>query len=117
MITPNAEARTTPTSSTRASLLTTQTWVLPTATLVFLAYLAFVIVGRLFAHLPFVVVLLPILPSFLLTWFALAVALTDIVSRPSFTTAAKIRWAAIIALFNVLAFLPYWLFVVRPGRK
>jgi len=59
-----------------------------------------------------------LLPSFFLTVLALMVALADLLERPAeqFGFGGRLFWVILIALFNVLAFLPYWVFVARHRR-
>lgn len=70
-------------------------------------------------HLPVWLVLCGALPSFVFTWLALAVSLNDLLSRPAsqLSSGRRMLWLVLIALLNVLAFLPYWLFVARFPRE
>ncbi|MCX7624078.1 MAG: hypothetical protein RMK01_05895 [Thermomicrobium sp.] len=95
-----------------------QTWLLPLATATFLVFLGGSLwlvagLGR-----PFWIVLLLLPPSFVLTTLALAVALADLFERPShrFPFGGRLVWLVLVAGLNVLAFFPYWIFVVRRSR-
>jgi len=91
------------------------TWVLPLATSVFVLYVAGAFTGGLVFGLPLWVLLLPSLPSLLITWIALVVALVDATSRPAdqLSDSARLAWLLALAVLNVLAFLPYWIVVAR----
>lgn len=91
------------------------TWVLPVATSVFVFYVAGAFAGGIVYDLPLWVLLLPSVPSLLITWVALVVALVDATSRPSdqLSDSSRLAWLMALAFLNVLAFLPYWLAVAR----
>mgnify|MGYP000221113544 CR=1 FL=1 len=95
--------------------LTRQTWLLPLATAAFLFFVAGSILFIAVLRFPPWVIAFLFLPSFLLTVSALAVALADLLERPrdEFRVGGRMVWVVLIALFNVLAFLPYWLCVAR----
>lgn len=91
------------------------TWILPVATIAFVAYVAGALVGGIRYDLPIWLVLLPSIPSLVITWIALVVALVDVTGRPAsqLSDSARLAWLVVLALLNVLAFLPYWLVVAR----
>jgi hypothetical protein len=91
------------------------TWVLPLATGVFVLYVAGAFAGGIVFGFPLWALLLPILPSLLLTWLALVVALVDATSRPAdqLSDRSRLVWLLALAFLNVLVFLPYWLAVAR----
>jgi hypothetical protein len=91
------------------------TWLLPTATLTFIGYLSYAIVGALVLELPVWLILIPSLPAVVLTWLALIVAFVDVSRRPKtqISEEARMVWLLMLALLNILAVLPYWLIVIR----
>lgn len=88
---------------------------LPVATIVFVVYVAGALAGGILYDLPIWVLILPSVPSLLVTWIALIVALVDVTSRPAtqISESARLAWLIALAFLNVLAFLPYWLVVAR----
>jgi len=95
--------------------LTQRTWLLPLATATFLVFVGGSVLLVAVLQAPAWVIGLLLLPSFLMTTGALAVALADLLERPSerFRFGGRLLWVILIAIFNVLAFLPYWLCVAR----
>ena len=95
--------------------LATLTWLLPTATIVFFAYLVLAIIGGTMLDFPVWLIVVGSLPPLVLTWLALVVAFVDAVRRPRTELPEQVRvvWLVLLAVLNVLALLPYWLFVVR----
>ena len=91
------------------------TWILPVATIVFVLYVAGALAGGVLYDLPLWLLLLPSVPSLLITWIALIVALVDVTSRPAeqLSESSRLVWLMVLAFLNVLAFLPYWLVVAR----
>lgn len=91
------------------------TWMLPIATIVFVLYVAGALAGGVLYDLPLWLLLLPSVPSLLITWIALIVALVDVTSRPAtqLSEGSRLAWLMALAFLNVLAFLPYWLAVAR----
>lgn len=91
------------------------TWLLPAATIVFVLYVVGGIAGARMFGVPIVAILLLSLPPMILTWLALIVALVDVTQRPKgeFSEEARLIWLLLLALLNVLAFIPYWLLVIR----
>lgn len=91
------------------------TWMLPIATIVFVFYVAGALAGGVLYDLPLWLLLLPSVPSLLITWIALIVALVDVTSRPAtqLSEGSRLAWLMALAFLNVLAFLPYWLAVAR----
>ncbi len=92
------------------------TWLLPVATATFLVFVAgsVYLIGQL--GLTPLLLLVLLLPSFVTTTLALIVALSDLLQRPAerYPLGGRWFWIALVVGLNVLAFLPYWLFVVRP---
>ncbi|MCX2726324.1 hypothetical protein OO015_02305 [Thermomicrobium sp. 4228-Ro] len=88
---------------------------MPLATATFLLFVAGSILFIAVLRFPPWVIAFLLPPSFVLTVSALAVALADLLERPrdEFRFGARMVWVVLIALFNVLAFLPYWLCVAR----
>ena len=95
--------------------LSSLTWLLPVATLIFVAYITFALVGGLVFDLPIWLVLVPILPAVVITMLAMVVALLDVTKRPrtDLSQEAQMVWLLTLVLLNLLALLPYWLIVVR----
>jgi len=91
------------------------TWMLPVATIVFVLYVVGALASGVLYDLPLWLLLLPSVPSLLVTWIALIVALVDVTSRPAtqLSEGARLAWLMVLAFLNVLAFLPYWLAVAR----
>jgi hypothetical protein len=91
------------------------TWMLPVATIVFVLYVVGALAGGILYDLPLWLLLLSSVPSLLVTWIALIVALVDVTSRPAtqLSEGARLAWLMVLAFLNVLAFLPYWLAVAR----
>lgn len=91
------------------------TWLLPLAPIVFILYIAYLVAGIVSLDLSIWLLLLPSLPAVVLTWLALIVAFVDVSRRPKaeISDEARMVWILLLALLNVLALLPYWLFVVR----
>ncbi len=100
---------------TLAQAIAGLTWMLPVATIVFVVYVAGALAGGILYDLPIWVLILPSVPSLLVTWVALIVALVDVTSRPAtqLSESARLAWLIALAFLNVLAFLPYWLAVAR----
>ncbi|MCM8748565.1 hypothetical protein NET02_05355 [Thermomicrobiaceae bacterium CFH 74404] len=100
---------------TLAQAIAGLTWMLPVATIVFVVYVAGALAGGILYDLPIWVLILPSVPSLLVTWIALIVALVDVTSRPAtqLSESARLAWLIALAFLNVLAFLPYWLVVAR----
>gem|GEM_PF-921230 len=100
---------------TLAQAIAGLTWMLPVATIVFVVYVAGALAGGILYDLPIWVLILPSVPSLLVTWIALIVALVDVTSRPAtqISESARLAWLIALAFLNVLAFLPYWLAVAR----
>lgn len=98
-------------------VLSEQTWLLPVATATFVLFVGGPIVAvLLFSATPWLIVPF-LLPSFIVTWLGLVVALADLLQRPAHLfPGGRTLWLIMIALFNVVAFLPYWLFVARRPR-
>ncbi|MFN3336415.1 MAG: hypothetical protein ACK42I_02805, partial [Thermomicrobium sp.] len=96
------------------AVLIEQTWLLPVATATFVLFVAGPVAAvLLFSVTPWLIVPF-LLPSFVVTWLGLAVALADLLQRPAHLfPGGRALWLVMIALFNVVAFLPYWLFVAR----
>ena len=94
--------------------LTRQTWLLPVATATFVLFVAGSIAAvTRWSVAPWIIPLLAV-PSLIVTWFALAVALADLLKRPAHRfPGGRWLWILLIALLNVVAFLPYWLLVAR----
>ncbi len=92
------------------------TWLLPVATATFLVFVAGSVysIGQLGLTPLWLFVLL--LPSFVATTLALMVALSDLLQRPAerYPLGGRWFWVVLVVGLNVLAFLPYWLFVMRP---
>jgi hypothetical protein len=84
----------------------------PTAT--FVLFVAGSIAAvTMWSDAPWIIPLLAV-PSLIVTWFALAVALADLMRRPAHRfPGGRWLWLLLIALLNVVAFLPYWLLVAR----
>lgn len=78
-------------------------------------YVAGALAGGVLYDLPLWLLLLPSVPSLLVTWIALIVALVDVTSRPTtqLSEGSRLAWLMALAFLNVLAFLPYWLAVAR----
>ncbi len=91
------------------------TWLLPTAVGIFVVYLAAAIVGGTVLGAPIWLILIGSFPAVGITWVAMVVALLDASKRPKaqMTDDARIVWLLILCILNVLALLPYWIFVVR----
>jgi hypothetical protein len=91
-----------------------QTWLLPVATATFVLFVAGSIAAvTMWSDAPWIIPLLAV-PSLIVTWFALAVALADLMRRPAHRfPGGRWLWLLLIALLNVVAFLPYWLLVAR----
>lgn len=100
---------------TLVQAITGLTWMLPIATIVFVLYVAGALAGGVLYDLPLWLLLLPSVPSLLVTWIALIVALVDVTSRPTtqLSEGSRLAWLMALAFLNVLAFLPYWLAVAR----
>lgn len=95
------------------------TWLLPVATAGFTVYIAVVILGILILHIPVWLLIILAIPALFQTWIALIVALVDVTERPkeALSEEKKMLWMLVLALLNVFAFIPYWLFVVRRNRR
>ncbi|GBD16706.1 hypothetical protein HRbin26_01609 [bacterium HR26] len=100
---------------TLVQAITGLTWMLPIATIVFVLYVAGALAGGVLYDLPLWLLLLPSVPSLLVTWIALIVALVDVTSRPTtqLSEGSRLAWLMALAFLNVLVFLPYWLAVAR----
>ena len=94
--------------------LTRQTWLLPVATATFVLFVAGSIAAvTRWSVAPWIIPLLAV-PSVIVTWLALTVALADLLKRPAHRfPGGRWLWILLIALLNVVAFLPYWLLVAR----
>lgn len=99
--------------------LSSLTWLLPAASIGLLLYIGAAIVGGTLLDVPLWLILLFGLPAVMLLWLALTVALIDVTQRPKaeITDEARVIWVLLLAILNVLAFLPYWLVVVRRHRQ
>ncbi|MCM8747386.1 hypothetical protein NET03_12725 [Thermomicrobium sp. CFH 73360] len=98
-------------------VLSEQTWLLPVATATFVLFVGGPIVAVLLFSATAWLIVPFLLPSFIVTWLGLVVALADLLQRPAYLfPGGRTLWLIMIALFNVLAFLPYWLFVARRPR-
>lgn len=88
---------------------------LPVASIGLGLYLIGAIAGGLLLDLPLWVILLLGVPTLLLLWLALTVALIDVTQRPKdqLTDESKIIWLLTLAILNVLAFIPYYVLVIR----
>jgi hypothetical protein len=95
--------------------LSSVTWLLPTATIAFVAYLVFAIGGGVALDFPIWLVVIPSLPAVMLLCLALIVALVDASRRPRSQMSEEVRivWILALCLLNVFALLPYWLLVIR----
>ncbi|HUZ02220.1 MAG TPA: PLDc N-terminal domain-containing protein [Thermomicrobiaceae bacterium] len=95
------------------------TWVLPTAAVALILYVAGALAAGRGLHTPIWAILLLGVPPMLLTWVALIVAFVDVSQRPKgeITEEARLVWLLVLAVLNVLAFLPYWFVVVRRHRQ
>ncbi len=91
------------------------TWLIPAAVGVFVVYLALAILGGVKLGWPIWLILVGSFPAVGITWIAMVVALLDASKRPKtqMTDEARIVWLLTLCILNVLALLPYWLFVVR----
>jgi len=94
--------------------LVRQTWLLPVATVTFFLFVAGSIAAvTRWSASPWIIPLLAI-PSLIVTWLALAVALADLMKRPAHRfPGGRWLWILLVALLNVVVFLPYWLLVAR----
>lgn len=94
--------------------VTEKTWLLPLATATFILFVLVTVWLLTTRAATLWLIPLFLLPSFVLTWLALIVALSDTLQRPSTAfPGGRTVWVVAIALFNVLAFLPYWALVAR----
>ncbi|HEU4792689.1 MAG TPA: hypothetical protein VFS96_03430 [Nitrolancea sp.] len=95
------------------------TWLLPVASVGFAVYIAIVLLGVLVLHIPVWLLIILALPALFQTWIALIVALVDVTERPKdvLSEEKQMLWMLVLALLNVFAFIPYWLFVVRRNRR
>lgn len=100
-------------------MLLERTWLLPCATAAFVVFVAGSVVAVVTLGVAPWIVPCAALPSFVLTWWALAIAVHDLLARPpeQLSERRRLAWLAAIALFNVVAFFPYWLFVARYPRR
>ena len=105
--------------SVSAKGLSGLTWLLPTATAALILYVAAAIAAGRGMHVPIWALLILGLPPMMLTFVALIVAFVDVSQRPKteITEEARLIWLLVLALCNVLAFVPYWLVVVRRSRQ
>ena len=91
-----------------------RTWLLPVATATFVLFVAGSIATVTMWSVALWIIPLLAVPSLIVTWFALAVALADLMKRPAHRfPGGRWLWILLIALLNVVAFLPYWLLVAR----
>ena len=87
---------------------------MPVATATFVLFVAGSIAAvTRWSVAPWIIPLLAV-PSVIVTWLALTVALADLLKRPAHRfPGGRWLWILLIALLNVVAFLPYWLLVAR----
>lgn len=94
-------------------------WLLPTAVVIFVAYVLFAVLGAFRFGLPIWLVLLPSLPAIGLTAVALVIALLDVTRRPKsdLSDETRIVWVLVLIVLPIVGLLPYWLLVMRraPG--
>lgn len=95
------------------------TWLLPTAAVALILYVFGAVAAGRGLHTPIWALLILGLPPMMLTWVALIVAFVDVSRRPKaeITDEARLIWLLVLALLNVLAFVPYWFVVVRRSRR
>lgn len=91
------------------------TWLLPVTSIGFFAFAGTAIYGAIALDWEAWLLAAIALPAIPFVWLGLMLALMDVTRRPQEHMSEEVRmiWTAVICIFNVFAFIPYWLIVVR----